>query len=249
MKSNHKSTNETGDIKNLENLLRHIKYCKSLEPKYNPVNNKIKATDMNKHHIEATAAFEDLRTKRTNFILVTNSRQAAFEPIRKLATRLNGAIKGGGYDKKTIDDFITISKRIQGRLSKPKTNEKETNQELKKAVSNSQQSYDQLTDNFADAIKYLEKIKNYNPNEEDLQIATLNQILTQLRTTNQQYFETFIPFSKALEVRDKVFYDPNQGFIQKVMTSRQYLQSVYGFSSPEHKFARSIPFRTFKRKK
>lgn len=249
MKSNHKSTNETGDIKNLENLLRHIKYCKSLEPIYNPTNDEILSSDMNKHHIKATGAFEDLRTKRINFILITNQRQDAFDPIRKLATRLNGAIKGGGYDQKTIDDFITISKKIQGRLSKPKTNEKEPNQELQRAVSNSQQSYDQLIDNLAEAVRYLEKIKDYNPNEEDLQIPALNDTLNRLRAVNQEYFDTFIPFSKALEARDKVFYDQEEGFIQKVMTSRQYLQSIYGFSSPEHKFARSITFRTFKRKK
>lgn len=248
-KHNHRSTNETGDIKNLENLQKHITHCKSLQPGYHPVNDDITTASLNKHRIKAWEVYEDLRTKRTDFILVTNRRQDRFNPVRKLATRLNGAVSGAGYDEKTYEDFTTITRKIQGRLSKPKTKENESNQELQRAVSNSQQSYDQLLDNFADAIRFLERLGNFNPNETDLQIETLKRIEEELRAVNREYFETFKPFGMALDMRDLIFYDAQQGFIQKIMTSRDYLKSVYGYESPEYKFAISLHFRTFRRKK
>lgn len=248
METKKYSKSEVGDAKNLENFQDYITYCMSLEPKYNPANDAVLTSEMDAHRVYAWEVFEDLRTRRMDFILVTNRRQDGFGGISKLATRLNGAVSGGGYDKKTVDDFKTISKKIQGRLSKPKTKESEPNQELERAVSNSQQSYDQLLDNFADAIRYLERIKKYEPNEVDLQIGSLQVVLDELRALNKEYFDVFLPFAMALDLRDEVFYDAEKGFIKRIKTSKQYLKSVYGYSSPEYKSGSAIRFVTMRRR-
>lgn len=249
MTQNRRSNSEVGHIKNLENYNDFIIYSQSLEPRYNPTRQQITIVGMQTHHNKATGANEKLRLARYELAVVINTRQDKFKAYKKKATRMHNALIAATSDQLIIDDFVTVNKKIQGRLSMPKTIENQTNQEIMRAISNSQQSIDQIIDHFADAVQVLELVPDYNPNEADLKIPELKVYITELKEANIAVVHKFITYSKALDIRDELFYHPETGIVKTAKIAKAYIKSVYGTTSPEYKFANAIQFRTIIRRK
>lgn len=241
---NHYSKSEVGHIKNLENYNDLILYCRSLEPIYNPSRDQIKVSTMQEHYLAALDANENLRQARYELTIGINYRQEKFQGYKKKATRMYGALVASTSDQLIIADFLTVNRKIQGKLSIPRTNEDQANQEIMRAVSNSQQSIDQIMDHFADAIQILELVPDYNPNEEDLKISALKTYLQGLREANAAVESRFITYSKSLDERDNIFYSAAGGIVQVTKMVKAYIKSIYGFNSPEHRYVRNIRFKS-----
>lgn len=249
MPTTKRSRSEVGHIKNLENYYDFIQYCRSIEPVYDPVNEQIMTLNMLTQHQRGIQANEDIRLRRYELAIVVNHRQATFRKLKKTSTRMLNALIAITNDQRIIDDYRTINRKVQGRLSIPKTNDNQTNQEIQRAVSNSQQSIDQLIDNFADAIQILELVTVYSPNEPDLKIPALKVYLEELKAANIDVNNKFIPYAKTLDLRDEVFYHPEAGIVNTVKTAKAYIKSVYGYQSPEYTYVSKIHFRSIKRRK
>ncbi len=131
----------------------------------------------------------------------------------------------------------------------PKTNDDQTNQELMRAVSSSQQSIDHLIDNFEDAVKLLELVPEYEPNETELTITELKAYVNDMKKANINVQKKFNLNSDALDLRDKVFYEPKFGIVDNAKEAKQYIISVYKFNSPEHRRVQAIHFRNLSRYK
>lgn len=249
MSPKKKSTIEVGHVKNLNNFEKFIIYCGTLQPRYNPIKDRIKVVDMQTHHQKAKQVHALVNLTDKELVKAVNFRQEKMAGIKKKATRLHGALVAATDDEKIVEDFLTHNRKIQGKLSIPKTKEDQPGQELLRAVSSSQQSIDQLIDNFEEAVQILELVPEYIPNETELTIPALKVYIDEMKSANINVTLKTNEYSDALDLRDKIFYEHKFGIVDTVDAAKKYIISVYTFDSPEYRRVEAIHFRNLSRYK
>ena len=240
------SKSEVGHAKNVANFEELIVNCQSFDTAYNPVNDLIKIPQLQALHTEAQNTIDQVHKSRSAFILTTNQRQTEFINLKPLATKIINALSASGADNLAVNDAKTINRKIQGKSSTPKTNENEEGQEIQRAVSTSQQSYDKQIDHFSALVELLSQVTQYAPNETDLQITALRAKLEQMKAINTQHINSYTELSKMLIERNHILYNPLTGLVAIAKLVKQYVKSVFGAKSPEYKLISDIEFRKVK---
>jgi propanediol dehydratase large subunit len=111
-----------------------------------------------------------------------------------------------------------------------------------KTASTSQQSYDKLIDHFAQLIATLTAEPKYIPNENELKVATLNTMLTDLRAKNTAVITATTALSNARIARDKTLYAETLGMVDTAQDVKQYVKSLFGATSPQYKQVSGLKF-------
>lgn len=119
---------------------------------------------------------------------------------------------------------------------------KEVNQ-----ISASQMGYDNRLENFYKLIMLLGSIPQYNPNEEDLKIATLTAMYEDLKVKNFAVVDANTPLSNARIARNEVMYAPLTGLVDVSFDTKVYIKSVFGASSPQYKQVSKLEFKSLAR--
>ncbi|MBK9284757.1 MAG: hypothetical protein IPM51_10630 [Sphingobacteriaceae bacterium] len=112
------SISEVGHAKNVANFEDLISFCIGYGVTYNPILNAIKVANMNTLKSNASNSLTAAITAHTAFKNSTNSRELAFEPVKKLITKVMAALKASGANDLTISDALTINHKIQGKRGK-----------------------------------------------------------------------------------------------------------------------------------
>ncbi|MFN9502115.1 MAG: hypothetical protein ACK57K_12395, partial [Chryseotalea sp.] len=145
-----------------------------------------------------------------------------------------------------VNDAKTINLKIQGKRAKakekPETNTTDPQPQTPKTISTSQQSYDKLTDHFAQLIATLTAEPKYTPNENELTVTSLNTLLTDLKAKNTAVISATTALSNARIARDKALYDETTGILAIAQDVKQYVKSLYGASSPQYKQVTALKF-------
>jgi hypothetical protein len=148
-------------------------------------------------------------------INATNAREISFKPLKKLATKTVNALAATDATKQTVDDAQTINFKIQGRRAKAlpvaKTVKEGDAAAVDNSISVSQQSFDNQVDHFAKLIQTLTAETLYKPNEVELQVASLNTLLTDLKAKNKAVITATAAASNARIARDKVCMQKTPG--------------------------------------
>src|ERR1043165_7929961 len=105
---------EVGHGKNVANFEDLISFCTGYGAAYNPFLNAIKLAQLNTLKTSAVNAITTVSTTFTTFKNATNNREIAFEPVKKLTTKVMGALKACGANDQTMADALTINRKIQG---------------------------------------------------------------------------------------------------------------------------------------
>jgi hypothetical protein len=239
------SISETGHIKNVANFEDLISFCTSYGINYNPSRTALQLPALSTLHTTARNAVVDLNTAKSAFIQATNARQIAFDSLKKLATRIINALAAAGVPQNLLKDAKTINAKIQGKRADQKTPEPippdgEAPQD--KTISVSQQSYDSLIENLDRLIQLLAAEPAYNPNETDLQTATLQNYLSQLRAANTSVTNTYTAYSSARISRNNILYGPQTGLVNIAADVKKYVKSVFGTASPRYKQISALQF-------
>lgn len=236
------SVSETGHAINVSNFETLIIICTNYGTNYNPSNNEIKLTELTTLHTQSKQALTLVNTTQTPFSNFEGQRQILFKPLKSLATKVLGALRGANVASTVIKDAETINRKIQGKRASSKTTpEGET---PKDQISVAQQSYDQLIEHFDKLIALVSLEPKYNPNETPLKTNTLVAYKTQLEISNTNVKNTFTPYNNALIARNKKLYDPETGLITRAAIVKNYVKSVYGASSDEYKAINKLRFKT-----
>lgn len=243
------STNETGHTKNLENFKDLYALCETNTPPYNPTQEKIVLTSLNKLRIKAETAHKQVFDTRATIIPVINARQVLYERMPPLSTRVIQALAAATEDKRIVADARRYTNKIHGKFSRPQTRDDQEGQETREPNSNSQRSYDKLQEHFNSLIALLENVPPYTPNEEDLTIDFLKAYMDEIANVEKQMIILNGPYNKALNERDKVFYDTPDSLVPVTKTVKNYLKSLFGIKSHEYREASRIKFKMIKRKK
>lgn len=237
------STSETGHARIVANANLLNTYIAQLGATYNPSNPQITLTALQSAHAAALAQQENVNATLAAFTTAVNSREAAFAPINQKITKLRKAYKAtAGVTKAQDDDFLTISRKIKGARKTAKTTSADP-EEDQKQYSTSQLSYDQRTNNFDILISLLQNTPNYNPNEVEYQIATLEAEKTQMYQATQNVANTFVPLNNARSTRNNLLYLGNENLVDNCNRAKDYLFTILDRQSAQYKAIAKIRFK------
>ena len=242
------STSETGHAKNAANFDDLISYVTGYGTDYNPSKAGIKLAALQSLSTRAKAAIGDVHTAFSANINAKAAREVAFEPLKRLVTRVMSALKATDTSIQVDDNARTLVRKIRGTRAKPKKTEEEKTalaaegKEVKE-ISVSQLSYDSRLDNFDKLVKLLASIDLYIPNEADLTVSALEALFSDLTAKNTAVIEATTHLSNSRISRDVIFYKADTGMVDSALAVKNYVKSLYGGTSPHYKQVSKLKFK------
>ena len=241
------STYETGCIQNVANFETLVSYITAFGTDYNPSKNGLTILELQKILSESKVSLSTVNVAFSAHSNATAARESEFEPLSKLVTRANNALKATDTTTQVDDSAKTIVRKLQGtRASAKLTDEekkaleaegKEVNQ-----ISTSQMGFDDRIENFDKFITLLSSIPNYTPNEEDLKIESLSAYRDRLKSKNADVLPTEVQLSNARIARNDIQDRPLTGLVDIAFDAKVYIKSVFGATSPQYKQVSKLAF-------
>lgn len=247
--------NKSGHVINVVKFDELIGICKSYETLYNPSQTNQGITALELLSSKVKSILTDVSLKEIAFAKDTNDRELQFTNLKKLSTRVLMAAKSSGVTSVHFNDLLNVNRKIQGRRAVAITAEEKAtmksqilnniadpNLPLLKKNSVSQLSYDRLFNNFSKLVEVLKVTPEYNPNEEDLKVATLTAKLDLMRLSNQIVSESAINLSKAKFDRNESMYLQKNNLVDTALAVKNYTKSVFGARSVQNKQLSALRF-------
>lgn len=244
------STSETGHAKNVANFQDLISFCTGYGATYNPSKSALTIANLQLQLSNAKAALQQVKTTQTAFNNATNNRMLAFKPLKSLGTKIINALDATDASVETVKDARTINRKIQGQRATTKPVEKPVAEgatpPADKTISTSQQSYDQQIEHFSKLIELLSADSNYNPNETELTVTTIQTKLDQLKVTNTAVIDGYTNWSNSRINRNAALYNPLTGLVNTALDIKKYVKSIFGATSPQFKQVSKLEFKNIK---
>ncbi|MBN2788045.1 MAG: hypothetical protein JXQ69_06960 [Paludibacteraceae bacterium] len=245
------SRSETGHAKNVANFDDLISFVTGYGTAYNPSKTGIKLTALQTLSTSAKNAINAVNTALPAYSNAVAAREAAFEPLSKLITRVNNALKATDTTEQVDESAKTLVRKIQGSRATAKKTEEEiataaAEGKETKEISSSQMSYDSRLDNFDKLIKLLTSVTLYAPNEADLKVTALTTLYNDLKAKNTAVVTATTPLSNARISRNDILYKANTGLVDIALDTKTYIKSLYGATSPQYKQVSRLEFKAVK---
>lgn len=239
------STSETGHAKNVALFEDLISCCMGYgESNYNPSKPILQLAALNTKLTAARAALQTVKTSKTAYDNATNIRENAMASLKPLATKIINALMATDATPQTIDDARAIVNKIRGtgKAKSIPSAQAGASTPVAKTKSTAQGSYDKQVDHLAQLIVILSAEPSYIPNENQLKVATLNELHANLTTRNTAVGNGWIALSNARVNRDNVMYAELTGMVDVAMGVKNYVKSVFGSTSPQFKQVSKLKF-------
>lgn len=245
------TTYETGHAKNVANFEAMITAVTAFGTAYNPSIPTIKVAALQAQLSAIKQTVEKVNTALANYSNAVAIRDFGYEPLQRLSSRIISALKATNASQQVVDNAMTNHRKITGARASAKLGPEEVTalkiggKEIKQ-VSASQQSYDSMLDTLDKQVKLLASIPQYEPNETELKVATLETLWVALQTKNAAVWTTRIALDTTRISRNKIMYAPETGVIATTLDVKNYVKSVFGLSSPQYKHMSALTFTHFK---
>jgi hypothetical protein len=240
------SIQETGHAKNVANFQEIISFCESYGTTYNPSKESLKLESLKNLYEEARKQLDTVIKKVTNFNNVVTTRQNTFANIKPLFTKVVNAFTVTDASDQSIKDIKSLNKKIQGTAPKKKSIIMPSIDDVStpdaKTISTSQQSYDSVTEHHAKVISLLSAEPSYKPNEEELQIKSLIELLNKMKDSTKNVTTSFAEVSNARIMRNEILYKTNTSLYNVAMDVKNYVKSIFSATSPQYKQISKIKF-------
>lgn len=241
------NNSETGHAVNVANFNDLISFVTGYGNAYNPSNNLIKLPALQTLSAEAGAALAGINAAIPAYNAAVAAREVLFSPLSKLVTRVMNFLKASGVSEQVYNQVNTVARKVKGTRAsaiikpEPPVDGAEPVPEPKQ-VSAVQMSYDSRAENFGKMIQLLAGIAEYNPNEEDLKVTTLDGLMDGLKAKNNAVIAAEVPFSNARIVRNQVLYTDTTGLCDIALTVKNYVKAIFGSTSPQFKQISKLKF-------
>ena len=240
---------ETGHAKNVANLQGLIAFCESYAAAYSPSKENLQLVNLKKLHIDATKALDAIIEKATAYSAAVATRQNSFANVKQLFTKIVNAFSVTEASAQSIESVKALNKKIQGTRTQKKTNTTASSESGStpdsKTISTSQQSYDNVVEHLSKIISILSNEPSYKPNETDLQVNSLTELLKTMQDSNKSINIAYAEVSNARIARNELFYDSNTSLYNTAMEVKKYIKSVFGAASPQFKQVSGIKFSNY----
>lgn len=241
-------TFESGHAKNVANLDELISFVEGYGESFNPSREVLKLESLKLISKNGKNSIDAVNASLPVYTRAVAAREAAFLPLSKLVTRVMNSVKAISSTDHIYDNALTYSRKIQGKRATAKRTQEQieadaaAGKELNEK-SASQMSYDNRLDNLDKLIKLLSNVEEYAPNEADLKIVSLSSVYADLMLKNSAVIAAATPLSNARISRDVVLYKEGTGLIDIALSTKAYIKSVYGPSSPQFKQVSKLTFK------
>jgi hypothetical protein len=119
------STYETGCIQNVANFETLISYITAFGTDYDPSKNSLTIPELQKILAEAKGSLNTVNVAFSAHSNAAAARESAFEPLSKLITRANNALKATDTITQVDDGAKTIVRKLQGTRASAKLTDEE----------------------------------------------------------------------------------------------------------------------------
>lgn len=231
---------ETSHAINISNCKLLIDTVTAFGQVYNPTPDPIKIANI-------TASYTSCNNLHNAFLLgylnakqPINEREILFQPLSKLVTRTLGILSSSGASKQVYRDAKSFADKIRGHSLNPRTlpdGSPDPNH-----ISNSHLSYVMRADTFAQLVLLYKSETKYNPNETELQTASLQTYSDSLFTANEGLSEIIAPVNQSRIDRNHALYDHITGLIDIAYACKAYVKALFGSGSPEYISVLAIKF-------
>ena len=237
------STSEKGHAKNIANANLLNSNIVQLGAIYNPSNSKLILSNLQTVYSTSSTNQSNVNNLVAPYSIAVDNRENIFAPQSKKITKLRKAYKATeGVTPAQLEDFMTIARKLKG-IRKVKNAPTTDSSEEQTQHSTSQMSYDQRTSNFDLLISQLQNTPNYNPNETEYQVATLQAEKVQMLQATQNVANTFIPLNNARSIRNNSMYLSEDNLVDTFNKAKDYLFTILDSNSVQYKAIAKIKFK------
>lgn len=233
------------NLKNVEAFNRLIGLCTGYGGTYVPGSPNLRVESLSELLIKARSALRTVSVTKTGYETATNEREVAFAQIKQQASRILEELKSCGALPQTAADAATMVRKIKGRVraekpEAPAALETETPKVKHPRVTGS--DYDSVVYHFEKLIATLVAEPKYNPAVADLQVAQLQQQLSDLRAVNQVVVNATSALSQARRDRNALLYGGSGSVYHTYLAVKHQVKALFGHTSEAAQAARRIRF-------
>jgi hypothetical protein len=234
----------TGHVKQVAAFEKLLGYCNAHGAMYNPGKASLKVAALNTLLTSAQQSLEAVKTLRTAYDNAVNTRNQAFADLPKFMTRIVNTLASTDASGATVEEAYFFCRKFRPspktRMAIPAGNPG-TVSEIPLTRSTSQLDFDSKADNFAAFVKVIAAEPSYKPNEVELQIVSLNALVTSLRDKNKAVLNAQIALSNARAARNRVLY-AKTGIHGSALAVKCYVKGLFGFQSVGYQQIRGLKF-------
>lgn len=237
------SSSEKGHAKNIANANLLNTYIVQLATIYNPSNPSLLLPNLQTIYTNSFSQQETVNTSVAPYSVAVNNREIIFAPVSKKITKLRKVYKATeGVTQPQLEDFMTIARKLKGirKVNNTQTTDPTVEQNQH---STSQLSYDQRTNNMDLLISLFQNTPNYNPNEIEYKITTLQAEKAQMLQATQNVANTFVPLNNARSTRNNTMYNSNENLVDTFNKAKDYLFTILDSDSVQYKAISKIKFK------
>src|SRR5437588_759610 len=238
-------SNESGDLKLLANFRKLIDLV-SADTNYRPANVRLKLTTLEPQHAAGVAAAHDVPAKLATNMTAISDREAAFGDVNSFMSRVHALAKASGVSADHLEDLNTFKRKlISKRKAKTKVVAAAAGETptAEKQRSSAQMSYDNQVGHVRGYLSVLGTMSSYNPNEADLKLPALNDLVDNLQAKNDAVSSTFVPLSQARGVRDQLLYQADNSVVNTALLAKAYVKAAFGPDSQLYKQIKGLEFK------
>lgn len=237
------STSEKGHAKNVANANLLNTFIIELGATYNPSNPKLLLANLQTIYTNSFSQQEAVNTLVAPYSVAVDNREMIFAPVSKKITKLRRVYKATeGVTPAQLEDFMTIARKLKGirKINNAPTTDTTIEQTQH---STSQMSYDQRTNNMDLLISLFQNTPNYNPNEVEYKVATLQAEKAQMLQATQGVANTFVPLNNARSTRNNTMYLSDDNLVDTFNKAKDYLFTILDSNSVQYKAISKIKFK------
>lgn len=256
-----KSSSELGHAKIVINLLELISRCIGYGALFNPARSELQINNLQVMYQEALSILRTLAECEVKDQQATNDRKAAFKKLRPLVTRVINGMVAYGVSAKSIADARALQRRMNGLRTNKKNNSEDlpnvpttidntedvaaiaTDLSSTRTISVSRQSYELVLEFFSKLLLLIQREPNYQPNEPDLQLSSLQAFEQELRYLQEMVINSETALENARIMRNTILYDDINGVVTRGKQVKSYVKAVFGATSQQYRQIAKLSFR------
>jgi hypothetical protein len=236
-------------INNVQSFEKLLGICTGYGGTYNPGQQNLRVENLSVILMRAREKLLQVSVAKTNYEHAQNSREAAFEEIRKLAPRILAELKSADVLPETVHDAALMVRKMMGYTSlvkpsgaveAPSGSGISNPGPVRKRSSGS--DFGNTMANFEKLIQTLASVPLYQPSNEELQVDILQANLATLQILNTAVVTAASALGKARRERNTVLYLGRSSLCSTALTVKQKVKATFGTSSEAFKAARKIRF-------
>ena len=236
------SISETGHAKNVANFQDLIASVIGYGAIYNPSKTILKLANLQSKQVAELTNISTVITKNTAFNNAVNDRAIEFSDVRSLSTRFGNAFSSTDASDEKVNDVKGFNRKIQGKRASTAAKTTDPSTPAPKSISASQQSYDKIVQHWNAQVAIAQTETSYIPNENSLKIVALVAKGAAMLAKNNAVGTEYINVSNARIARDKGLYTDKTGLVDIANEVKDYVKSIFGYTSPEYKQISKIKF-------